>query len=100
MLQGPLEALDVGGAEAQFALALQNVKAAGKLTGDEVLDNGSRAIRTSVVDDQNVEFLLQTEHGTDNFLYVFLLVVCRNDYYAITHILLFYSYKCKNTTFI
>ena len=58
MLQGPLEALDVGGAEAQFALALQNVKAAGKLTGDEVLDNGSRAIRTSVVDDQDVEFLL------------------------------------------
>ena len=77
MLQGPLEALDVGGAETQLALTLQDVEAIGKLAGNEFLDDGSRAIRTSVVDDKDVEFLLQAEDGTDDFLDVFLLVATR-----------------------
>ena len=57
----------------------------GKLIGHQLLNDGCCSVRTTVIDNKDVEFLLQAKNGTDDFLYIFLLVVCRNDYYTVTH---------------
>ena len=57
----------------------------GKLIGNQLLNDGSCSVRTTVIDNKDVEFLLQTKNGTDDFLYIFLFVLCSNDYNTVTH---------------
>ena len=85
LLQRPFEAHDIGCAQAQLTRTLQDMETVGKLIGLQLLNDVCSSVRTTVIDNKDVEFLLQAKNGTDDFLYIFLLVVCRNDYDTVTH---------------
>jgi len=80
VLKRPLEACDVGCAEAQLAAALEDEEAVGEFVADEALHDGCGAVGTAVVDYKNVETLLKCEHRAYYLLDVLLLVICRYDY--------------------
>ena len=78
MLDGPLKTADVGRAEALFAAALHEVQPAREFAL-QALDDVGRAVGRAVVDDEDVERLLQAEHGADDVFDVLFLVVRRDD---------------------
>ena len=86
VLERPLETGDIGGAESEFAAALDEKQAVAKLVGHKALDYLGSTIRAAVVDDQDVKTLVQGENRTNDFLHIFLLVVCRNNYNTIAGI--------------
>ena len=85
LLQRPFETHDIGCTQTEFTRTLQDMQTTGKLISHQALNNGSSTIRTSVIDNEDIKLLFETEDSTDDFLDVFLLIICRNDYYAITH---------------
>ena len=73
-----MEPCDVGSAQSQLAFTLDEVQAVGKCCLQS-FDDGCCSVGRAVVDDQYVELFLQAEHGADDVLYVFFLVICRYD---------------------
>ena len=86
ILQSPLEAGDIGGAQAQLARTLDYEETVVKLGIDKPMHNLGCTVRTAVVDYEYVEALLKSQHRTDYLLYIFLLVVCGDYYYAVAGI--------------
>ena len=82
-LYRPFETCDIGGAKPQFTRTLNDKKAAGEFGIHQSVYDLCGAVGASVVDDQDMETLLKRKHSPYDFLYVFLLVICRNDYYTI-----------------
>ena len=79
----PLEACNVGSAQAEFPAAFDEVQPVGELVLlKSFYDVGGTVWRT-VVDDEDVKAILQAEDGTDYLLNVLLFVVRRDDYYAV-----------------
>ena len=77
--QGPAEAGDVGSAQSELSLALEDEEPVGKLVGHQSFDDLCRAVGRPVVDDEDMETFLQAEDGADDFLDILLLVVGRDD---------------------
>ena len=57
-----------------------------KLGIDKPMHNLGCSVRTAVVDYKYVEALLKSQHRTDYLLYILLLVVCGDYYYAVAGI--------------
>lgn len=74
MFQCPLESGDVGCSQSQFTFTFYHEKAVGKLLL-QGLYNGGGPVRRTVLDDQNMKGLFQSENGADDVLYVFPFVV-------------------------
>ena len=96
MFQCPLESGDVGCSQSQFTFTFYHEKAVGKLLL-QGLYNGGGPVRRTVLDDQNMKGLFQSENGADDVLYVFPFVVGRDDYDAVRclHIVSKFEDKCN-----
>ena len=84
VLQCPLEALDIRSAESELAGTLNDEETSGKLIRHQSLYDCSRAVGRAVVDDEDMKLLVELVDSPNDFLDVFLLVISRNDYYAVT----------------
>ena len=78
MLEAPLEAGEVGGAEAEFAFALLDEEAVGEFL-HETLDDVGSAVGGVVLDDEHVELLREGEDLANDFLDVLLLIIGGSD---------------------
>ena len=78
-MQCPLESSDVSRAQPQFTRSLDDEQSVGELGLHQPMNDGCGAVRTAVIDDQDVKTLIQREDGTDDFLHVLFLIVRRND---------------------
>ena len=90
VVESPAESSDVGRAESELSGALHNVESVGKLSCDEALHNGCRAVGAAVVDDEDVEVVpvgVEAEHGADDSFDVLFLVIrgYDNDAVALRH---------------
>ena len=83
MFESPLETRDIGGAKSEFALAFEDEEPVGKLLVYEAVNYLCSAVGTAVVDDEDMEALVEGEHGSDDFLNVLLLVVRGYDNYTV-----------------
>lgn len=61
LLQRPFETHDIGCAQAQLTRTLQDMETVGKLIGHQLLNDVSSSVRTTVIDNKDVEFLLQAK---------------------------------------
>ena len=78
MVERPAETRQVGSAQSQLALPLNQVQLRGKFLL-QPLDDAGRAVRRPVVDDQHVIIAIQRTDGPDDLLDVLFLVVRRDD---------------------
>ena len=69
------------------------------ITAPAKLPDGVSIKLPNVVDDKYVETFVERKHSTDDFLYVFLLVVCRYDYDAVTLVHNFCMVACVILSF-
>ena len=77
LLQRPFEAHDISSAQAQLTRTLQDMETVGKLIGLQLLNDVCCSVRTTVIDNKDVEFLLQAKNGTDDSfsLYVGMITI-------------------------
>ena len=86
VLQSPFETGDVCCSKSLFASALDDEEPSGELLCHETLNNIASAVRASVVDNEYVECLFQSEHRTDYLLDVLLLIVSWDNDYAVAFV--------------
>ena len=78
--QSPLESSNVGSTQPEFSASLDDEETVGKLLlAHHSFDNSRRTVGRSVVNHQDVETFVQSEHCPDDFLNILLLVVGRYD---------------------
>ena len=82
-LQRPLESGNIGSAQTQFTAPFQQEQPVAELPVHQSLHNLCRAVGRTVVNDQDMKLLFQSEHGPDNLLDVLLLVVGGDDNNAV-----------------
>ena len=78
MVQRPPEAVDVGGTETLLALSFFQKKLT-RIGCHKAAYNSGRSIRRSVIDDQDMISLVQTEYGPYDGRNIVLLVISRYD---------------------
>ena len=79
MFQRPFEAHDIRSTQPLLPAAFQKEQTVGKLLRHQSFHDSCRTVGRTIVNNQNMETLLQTEYGPDNLLDVLLLVIRRND---------------------
>ena len=92
LLYSPLETGYIGCTEAQLAAALDEKETLAELIFHKALDYGGGAVGRAVVDNEDVEsrcslgpsLLLLSSYGTNDVLYVLLLVVSGDNYDAVS----------------
>ena len=84
LLEGPLEAVDVGGTQAQLALALVEVYAS-RMLSLHLAHQVGRAVGRIVVDDEQVEGFRQCNHSLDDGLDVLAFLVGGYDDQSMRH---------------
>ena len=94
MFESPFEAFDVSRAQSELAAAFYEEESVFELFSHKLFHYVCRTVGRAVVDDENVEYLLQSENGPYDFFDVFNLVVCRDYYNAVTHV--YYSYLMQS----
>ena len=91
-LQSPLKACDIGRAQSQLALALNDENPVAELSSHHPPDDGGCAVGGPVVDDKDMETLVQGEYRTDNLFDILLFVIRWDDNYTVAFVHLYNAF--------
>lgn len=86
MGQRPLEARYIGSSKSKLSATFNDEQPVTELIVNQTMHDGRRPVWRTVVNYKNMEALFKIKYRTDYFLDILFLVVCRNNYDAVTFV--------------